>query len=74
MAAARALNRLECIDETLWHALNVLATAAPDWLQSWIPRAWFDEYGLRMENYRFPKTNPKREALAAQIGPMDEPC
>ena len=68
VAAVRALNRLERVGETLRHALNVLATATPDWLQSWIPRAWFDQYGPRMENYRFPKTDSEREALAAQIG------
>jgi transposase len=30
LAAIQTLNRLECVGETLRHALNVLATAAPD--------------------------------------------
>lgn len=32
LAAIHALNRLENVGETLRHALNVLAEAAPDWL------------------------------------------
>ena len=34
LAAIQTLNRLECIGETLRHALNVLATVAPNWLRS----------------------------------------
>jgi transposase len=34
LAAARALNRLACVGETLRHALNVLAEVVPDWLRS----------------------------------------
>lgn len=33
LAAIHVLNRLECVGETLRHTLNVLATAAPAWLQ-----------------------------------------
>jgi transposase len=47
LAAIQTLNRLECIGETLRHALNVLATVAPDWLQSWVPAVWFDRYRQR---------------------------
>src|SRR6185436_1434224 len=32
LGAIRAMNRLECVGETLRHALNVLAVTAPDWL------------------------------------------
>jgi len=32
LAAIRAVNRLECIGETMRAALNSLAVAAPDWL------------------------------------------
>src|SRR4029453_9607836 len=32
LAAARAMNRIECVHETLRHALDVLALAAPEWL------------------------------------------
>ncbi len=34
LAAIQTLHRLECIGETLRHALNVLATVAPAWLQA----------------------------------------
>ncbi len=33
LAAVRALNRLECVIETMRHALESLAVAAPDWLR-----------------------------------------
>jgi transposase len=32
--AIRALNRLECVTETLRHALNSLAVVAPDWVSA----------------------------------------
>lgn len=33
LAATRALNRLETVGETMRHALNTLASVAPDWLR-----------------------------------------
>jgi transposase len=42
LAAIQTRNRLECVGETRRHALNVLATAAPAWRQSWVPAIWFD--------------------------------
>lgn len=68
VAAIQVLNRLECIGESLRHALNTLATVAPDWLRSWVPGTWFDRYGRRFENYRLPPGKPARDALAAEIG------
>lgn len=68
LAAIQTLNRLECVGETLRHALNVLATAAPDWLHSWVPAAWFDRYSQRFADYRLPPERPARYALAEQIG------
>jgi transposase len=68
LAAIHTLNRLECVGETLRHALNALATAAPDWLRAWVPPEWFDRYGRRFENYRLPAAKPARYALAEQIG------
>jgi transposase len=68
LAAVHVLNRLECVGETLRHALNVLATAAPGWLRGWVPGDWFDRYGRRIQDYRLPKGRAEREALAAQIG------
>ncbi len=68
LAAIQVLNRLECVGESLRHALNTLASVAPDWLRSWVPGTWFDRYGRRFENYRLPPGKPERYALAAEIG------
>lgn len=68
LAAVRVLNRLELVGETLRHALESLATLVPDWLQRQVPVEWYDRYGARMENYRFPKSDTARQELAAQIG------
>jgi transposase len=68
LAAIQTLNRLECVGETLRHALNVLATVAPDWLRSWVPAVWFDRYSRRFEEYRLPPERPARYALAEQMG------
>jgi transposase len=68
LAAIHVLNRLECVAETLRHALNVLAIAAPDWLRSWVPADWFDRYGRRLQDDRLPKGKEAREALAEHIG------
>jgi transposase len=68
LAAIQTLNRLECVGETLRHALNSLATAAPDWLHAWVPAPWFDRYSQRFAEYRLPAGKPARAALAEQIG------
>jgi transposase len=68
LAAIQVLNRLECIGETLRHALNVLATANPAWLQSMAPTVWFDRYTHRFAEYRLPAEKPARYTLAEQIG------
>jgi transposase len=47
LAAIPTLNRLECVGETRRQALNLLATAAPAWLRSWVPAVWFDRYRRR---------------------------
>jgi len=68
LAAIQRLSRLECVGETLRHTLNVLAVAAPDWLRAGTPAGWFDRYGPRVQEYRLPKGQAARAALAAQIG------
>lgn len=68
LAAVVTLNRLECVGETLRHALNVLATAAPDWLGGQIPASWYERYARRFEEYRLPPKKEDRYALAEQIG------
>jgi transposase len=68
LAALRTLNRLECVGETLRHALDSPAVAAPDWLQALAPAAWYERYGRQVDNYRLPKADAEREALAEVIG------
>jgi transposase len=68
LASVRTLNRLELVGETLHHALNVLADAAPDWLQAQITPEWFERYGQRFDNSRLPKDQAEREQLALTIG------
>ncbi len=68
LAAVRGLNRLERVGETLRAALNEVATVAPDWLRAVAPMHWYERYGRRVENYRLPKTEAARLALAAEIG------
>jgi len=50
LAAMRVLNRLERVGETLRATLNVLASAAPEWLKELAPAEWFDRYESRVEN------------------------
>jgi transposase len=67
-AAARNLNRLECVGETLRHALNSLADIAPQWVQTRVPQEWYERYGSRFEQYRLPKTESARQRLTLQVG------
>jgi transposase len=71
LAAIRVLNRLEGVGETFRHALNTLATVAPDWLRPQVAPvwdAWAERYGARFDVYRLPKDPAAREALAVTIG------
>lgn len=68
LGAIRTLNRLECVGETLRHALNTLAVVAPDWLRVHSPSAWVDRYGPRVEEYRLPTSHAKRHAYAELVG------
>jgi transposase len=68
LAATRELNRLELVGETMRHALEVLAVAYPDWLRQQVTADWFDLYGPRFDDYRLPKKEGERRALAERIG------
>ena len=68
LAAIHGLNRLECVGETLRQALNSLAVVAPDWLRAQVTTDWFDRYGPRVDNYRLPKTDRERQAVAEVMG------
>lgn len=67
-AAIRQLARLENVTETMRHALNALATVAPDWLREQAPAEWVERYEHRATLYRMPKSETPRLALAQVIG------
>jgi transposase len=50
------------------HALNSLAVVAPDWLQPRIRSEWLERYDHQLDDYRLPKKETERVALAALIG------
>jgi transposase len=68
LARVRSLSNLECVGETLRAVLDDLAALAPDWLVQQISLDWFERYSHRVENYRLPKAESQRTALAQQIG------
>jgi transposase len=53
-ASIRAVNRLECVGETMRHALNVLAEVAPDWLIEHMQPEWAKRYQSRFSDFREP--------------------
>jgi len=68
LARVRSLSNLECVGETLRAVLDDLAALAPEWLVQHITPEWFERYSHRVENYRLPKAESQRTALAQQIG------
>jgi transposase len=68
LARVRSLSNLECVGETLRAVLDDLAALAPEWLVQQISPDWFERYSHRVENYRLPKAESQRSALAQQIG------
>jgi transposase len=68
LAAIRKMNHLECVGETLRHALEALAVLCPDWLLAQVDDDWFERYGSRIEAYRLPKGKSAQAALSLRIG------
>jgi len=68
LAKVRALNRLVCVGETLRGALHSLAVVAPEWLQAFAPAEWHERYDHRGEEYRLPRDQAKRTAMAVTMG------
>src|SRR3989441_5240682 len=68
LAAIRTLRRLECVGETMRHALDVLAEVAPDWLLEHMDAEWAERYRKRFSDFRLPKDAKERVALAQTIG------
>ena len=67
LAAVRAMNRAECAHETLRHALEVLALAAPEWLLEQTQPHWATAYGPRAFEDRLPKSAAKRAAWVRTV-------
>jgi transposase len=68
LGAVHDLHLLELVGETLRATLDDLAAVVPDWLRAIARPAWFERYAHRIEDYRLPKSQAKREALALEIG------
>src|SRR5438270_10992022 len=68
LARVRSLSNLAGVAEPLRAVLDDLATLAPEWLVQQISLDWFERYSHRVENYRLPKAESQRTALAQQIG------
>src|SRR5215470_7807887 len=68
LAAIRTLRRLECVGETMRHALNVLAEVAPSWLLEHMEPQWAERYEKRFSDFHLPKEEKKRVELAETIG------
>src|SRR5512133_3514040 len=68
-SAVRDLNRLELAGESVRACLEALAAAAPDWLASVIDvPEWAHRYGPRIDSWRSPTTQAKRDRLAKVYG------
>lgn len=68
LAAIRTLRRLECVGETMRHALNVLSEVAPERLLEHMDPAWAEHYEKRFSDFRLPKDEKKRTELAETRG------
>ena len=66
-SAARELNWLEMVAETLRSALNAVAQAGPDWLVQVAEPDWFKHYATRAEDSRFPQARAKRDEIGRRI-------
>jgi transposase len=65
LAAVKVLNRLENVFTTLQAALEQVAEAVPEWLESWMQPAWQTRYGTV---FTLPKTDTARAEMGTQIG------
>ena len=68
LAAVHDLHLLELVAETLRAALDDLAAIVPNWLRGVAQPVWFERYGRRVEDYRLPKRQEERKALALAVG------
>ncbi len=68
LGAVHDLHLLELVAETLRATLNALATVAPEWLRGVTVADWYKRYAHRVQDYRLPRSQAEREALALTVG------
>ena len=68
LASVRGLNRLELVGETVRHALDALATVAPEWLRRHVQHEWERRYVRRFDDHRLPKSKEARLEEGEEIG------
>jgi transposase len=69
ISAVRDLNRLELAGECVRAVLETLSAAAPGWVEQVLEVAgWASRYSARIDTWRLPSSQVKREELAAAYG------
>jgi transposase len=69
VSAVRDLNRLELAGESVRACLEALAVAVPGWLASVVDVSeWAHRYGPRVDSWRLPAAQAKRDRLATVYG------
>lgn len=68
LGAIRALNRIQTAGESMRLTLNVLAEAAPDWLERQVHPDWLKRYGSPFKEWHLPQGETERTELVEQIG------
>ncbi|WP_157436768.1 IS1182 family transposase [Actinospica robiniae] len=69
VSAVRDLNRLELAGESVRAAAEALVAAAPGWFASEFDVAgWSARYGRRIDSWRLPTSQTKRDQLTADYG------
>ena len=70
LAAARAMERLENVAETLRAALNAVAKREPAWLKAFAPADWYEHYSRRAEWYELRRRSKAqdRQSFLEQVG------
>ena len=69
ISAVRDLNRLELAGECVRAVLEALSAAAPDWVSGVLEvGGWADRYQTRIDTWRLPSSQVKRDELAQSYG------
>jgi transposase len=69
IAAVRDLNRLELAGECVRAALEAISAAAPGWVEHVLEvPGWAQRYRARVDSWRLPTSEAKREELAVAYG------